>query len=448
MKQVITKDNSPKAKDAFSQIPKTVGRILGKTLKELEEEGVFVFPASLRDADDITGEQMVLFKDRDNFVSGNVMGFIGCEDERLVISSRFDNGQDYFLQYLLGKVMDLPNIVNLETDSNQENELFNMLLFLFPAYLKKAIRNGLYKQYVRNYYNDANVSGTIEIARHIKSNTPFLGRVAYSKKEFSFDNYLMELIRHTVEFIQKRPYGENVLGGINDEVKQIVASTPTYRQQDRRRIIEENKKNPLRHAFYREYLPLQQLCLMILQNRKHQIGSGSQKIYGVLFDGAWLWEEYVFSLTKEFFYHPMNKAGRNAQYLFTNAENRREGRIFPDFIGKNEENRIIADAKYKPSKNIGNKDYLQILAYMLRFDGKNGVFLYPETSEAKSEVLRINRGSSYHDNVGPRDELFVMKQGFMVPERTEDYVDFSEKMKISEREFKDRLLICLGSLYE
>ena len=29
--------------------------------------------------------------------------------------------------------------------------------------------------------------------------------------------------------------------------------------------------------------------------------------------------------------------------------------------------------------NIGNKDYLQLLAYMFRFDAKAGYYLYPET---------------------------------------------------------------------
>ena len=35
------------------------------------------------------------------------------------------------------------------------------------------------------------------------------------------------------------------------------------------------------------------------------------------------------------------------------------GLIYPDFIGKNPTDRVIADAKYKPIDNIGNKDYLQ-----------------------------------------------------------------------------------------
>lgn len=96
------------------------------------------------------------------------------------------------------------------------------------------------------------------------------------------------------------------------------------------------------------------LCLLILRHQKHQIGSGSKQIYGILFDGAWLWEEYVNSLIEDIFYHPLNKGGKGAQRLFEGNT----GLIYPDFISRDNEARIIADAKYKPIENIGNRDYL------------------------------------------------------------------------------------------
>ena len=52
------------------------------------------------------------------------------------------------------------------------------------------------------------------------------------------------------------------------------------------------------------------------QHQKHQIGLGVKRIYGTLFDGAWLWEEYINSLIGGAFYHPMYKGGKGAQRLF------------------------------------------------------------------------------------------------------------------------------------
>ena len=432
MKLLKIKDNSQLKKAAFSDISALTGKIADKTLDQLEREGVFVFPEYIDDAEDITRDQMILQSVNDSYRSGNVMGFIGCGNERLIIESRFSGeADDFFFQYLLDRVLDFPNLVDLETDANQDNRLFNFLLFLFPHYLKTAMRKGLFKKYIRHNYNDGNVKGTIDVARHIEKNTPFTGNVAYSQREFSFDNSLMELVRHTIEFIKRKPYGGKILIKVKDEVKLVIDATQGYEPYDRQRIIEQNKKNAVRHAYFREYLALQRLCLLILRHQKHQIGSGSKQIYGILFDGAWLWEEYVNSLIEDIFYHPMNKGGKGAQRLFEGNT----GLIYPDFISRDSEARIIADAKYKPIENIGNRDYLQVLAYMFRFDAKVGFYLYPEAEDSDDLKLRLNQGSTYESNVMPRDDISITKHGLKVPADAADYDEFVAKMKSSEKEF-------------
>lgn len=432
MKLLKIKDNSQHKKDVFSDISALTGKIADKTLDQLEREGVFVFPEYIDDAEDITRDQMILQSVNDSYRSGNVMGFIGCGNERLIIESRFSGEEDdFFFQYLLDRVLDFPNLVDLETDANQDNRLFNFLLFLFPYYLKTAMRKGLFKKYIRHNYNDGNVKGTIDVARHIEKNTPFTGNVAYSQREFSYDNSLMELVRHTIEFIKRKPYGSKILIKVKDEVKLVIDATPGYEPYDRQRIIDQNKKNEVRHAYFREYLALQRLCLLILRHQKHQIGSGSKQIYGILFDGAWLWEEYVNSLIDEIFYHPMNKGGKGAQRLFEGNI----GLIYPDFISRDNEARIIADAKYKPIDNIGNRDYLQVLAYMFRFDAKAGFYLYPEAEGADDLKLRMNQGSTYESNVMPRDDISITKHGLKILVDVTDYDEFTARMKNSEREF-------------
>ena len=432
MKLLRIKDNSQQKKDVFSQVVKLTGKIADKTLEQLEREGVFVFPETVKDAEDISRDQMILQSVNDTYRASNVMGFLGCGDERLIIESRFcGEGEDFFFQYLLDKVLDFPNVVDLESNANQDNRLFNFLLFLFPYYLKTAMRKGLFKKYIRCRYNNGNVKGTIDVASHIEKNTPFVGNVAYSQREFSYDNCLMELVRHTIEFVKRKPYGNNLLVKVKDEVKLVVNATPGYEPYDRKKIIEQNKKNTVRHAYFREYLALQRLCLLILQHQKHQIGTGSRQIYGILFDGAWLWEEYINSLIKDTFYHPMNKNGAGAQRLFDGNV----GLIYPDFISRNSETRIVADAKYKPIDNIGNRDYLQVLAYMFRFDAKAGYYLYPEAEGSDDLKLWLNRGSTYEKNVMARDDISVTKHGLKIPIDAQNYSEFRAKMKVQEQEF-------------
>ena len=133
MKLLKIKDNTQVKKDIFSDIGTLTGRIADKTLGQLEREGVFLFPEFVKDAEDLTEEQMILQSVNDVFRSGNVMGFLGCGDERLIIESRFcSEGEDYFFQYLLNRVLNFPNVMDLESDTNQDNRLFSYLVFLFP----------------------------------------------------------------------------------------------------------------------------------------------------------------------------------------------------------------------------------------------------------------------------------------------------------------------------
>lgn len=437
MNLVKINDNTSTKKDVFINIPKLTNSIVNKTLKQLEQEGVFVFPELVDDANDISKDQMILQSVDDNLCSGNVMGFIGYgNEERLIINSRFSrDNEDYFVQYLLQRVLDLPNIVDLKSDADQDDRIFNFLLFLFPYYLKSAMRKGIFKKYVRNRYNDSNVKGIIDIAKHIEKNIPFIGKIAYSQREFSSDNYLTELIRHTIEYIKRKPYGNKILSQVQDEVRLVIDITSSYELYDRQRVIEKNKKFLVHHAYYHEYLALQKLCLQILQHQKHKIGSGDSEIYGILFDGAWLWEEYLNSLICDEFYHPMNKENKGKQWLF----HPNTGAIYPDFISKKYS--VIADAKYKSNGNIGNKDYLQLLAYMLRFNAKDGYFLYPnvdDDSKCKQELI-LNKGSTFEDNVSPRDDIRVIKLGLIIPKEADNYEKFVEKMNISEEKFCEEL---------
>lgn len=429
MKIPKVKDNTTYITSRFSCNQCIVSNILNKSLNQLDAEGLFIFPEAIKKVEDLTRDQMILQEFNGKYRTGNVMGFIGYGKERLIIQSRFCNDkEDYFLSYLLERVLNIPNIVSLDADTSSDKRLLNFLLFIFPKYLENAIRKGLYKQYIHKKYNDTNIKGKIDIPRHLTKNTPFIGSIAYSQRLFSYDNMLMELIRHTIEFIKSKSYGSIILSDIKEELKLIVNATQSYRTCDRQKIIQQNKKNPIRHAYFREYSALQRLCILILKSEKHDIGSGIQNSYGILFDGAWLWEEYVNILLSSHFYHPKNKSKFGAQQLFSDGK----GLIYPDFISKSTDPRLIVDAKYKPIENIRGRDYLQVLAYMYRFDASKGYYIYPDSEGQVPLVLNLNKGSTYENNVSARDDVNIIKLGFKIPNKSADYDNF--KMQIHESE--------------
>lgn len=431
MKWIKIKDNQYINKNKVIDVGNIIDRVANKTLEKLENEGIFVFPEVLHDTKDMPKDQMIIQNYNEGYLSGNVMGYLGVGDEYLTIESRFSTGgNDYFFQYILNKVFDFPNFIDLMSSVGQDEKLFTLIIFLFPYYLKHALRKGVFKSYTCNKYNDENVKGRIDISRHIRKNTPFIGDVAYSRREYSFDNYLMELVRHTIEYIKSKSYGYKLLSKVKEEVKIIVNATSEYTYEKRNLVIEENSKNIIRHAYYHEYRMLQKLCLMILKVEKHSFYFGKQRIYGILFDGSWLFEEYINLIIGNKFYHPMNKSGLGRQYLFEGNI----GMIYPDFISKDADNRIIADAKYKPLDNIGNKDFLQIIAYIMRFDSKKGIFIYPEIDDNSTLNLNLNSGLTYENNVMKREDTVIIKYGIKIPKYANSYIDFVEKIYLEEKE--------------
>lgn len=440
MNLIKIKDNSSRNSNEFSEIPNIISSVLDKSVSELEKTGIFVFPNNLKEQEGITEEQTILNKVGQNYRSSNIMGFLGYNQENLIIESRFSEGQnDYFFQYLIENVLKIPYVIDLNTIIDRDEKVIDLFIFIFPYYLKKAMRKGLYKEYTRNEYNNNNVKGTIDIQRHIKNNTPFIGKIAYSQREFSYDTYILQLIRHTIEFIKKKKEGVNVLSNVRNEVREICEVTTSYNYLDRNKVLMFNNKQPIRHAYYKEYRELQKLCLTILQQHKHYIGSNAEKIHGIIFDGAWLWEEYIDTLIHEDFYHPKNKGGSGAQRLFSTQMGAKIGLVYPDFIGRNQKYRIIGDAKYKPIQNIGNRDYLQVLAYMYRFDAKTGYYFFPYQTGKSNEVLFLNQGITYEKNVQMREDIKIIKVGLTIPKETIDYKEFVEKMKISEQEFLEKI---------
>lgn len=132
----------------------------------------------------------------------------------------------------------------------------------------------------------------------------------------------------------------------------------------------------------------------------------------------------------------MNKANSGSQWLFAGGT----GLIYPDFIGKDAANRIIADAKYKPFENIGNKDYLQVLAYMFRFDAKRAFYFYPEAKETEDKVLPLNSGSTYERDVKAREDISITKHGLKIPNSASNYDEFVSKINENETTFIQELV--------
>ena len=376
--------------------------IADKTIAELcrENENLLIFPFSIETSDDRIGDSSVMSilntadPDTVRISTGNVMGFIGVGNLQVKINSRFDVGRDdYLLHYMLQKVLSF-NLFDL-SHNNEQEDVFDFIMFMFPYFLKSALRQGFYREYQNYKHNDANLKGTIDVGRHIAKNVPFVGNIAYSTREYSHDNNMTELIRHTIEFMRTKKYGQSVLNidrETVENVKTIIEHTPLYNKGERSNIISKNLRMKT-HPYYTEYRPLQTLCLQILRMEEVKYGENDDEICGILFDGAWLWEEYVNTILSGLgFTHPQNKLGKGRIYIFDDHS----GVRYPDFYN----DIMVLDAKYKrlggyeKVAQVANDDINQVVTYMTTLHLNKGGFIAP--LELLCRLLCSNESDGNH----------------------------------------------------
>ena len=426
----ITDNQHRLAKEDFvAEYPKLSQALLDRTLDNLsKEDNIFIFPNDLKNSPDLEKDQKIFETVNQKIKTGNVIGFLGCSQERLTISSRFsDESNDYFFHYLLQKVFHI-NLTSLDVALSREDRLYQLLMYLFSKYLQAALRKGLYKEYHRFSHNDSHVKGVIDVRNHIKKNLPFTGNIAYTTREFTYDNPLMQLIRHTIEYIKnQKSIGQGVLDNLStsrENVAEIVRVTPSYKLADRAKIIRGNQSKPIRHAYFHEYRKLQELCLMILNQEKHGLGYQDQKIHGILFDVAWLWEEYVHTLLPKDFIHPRNKEKLGGISVFSVGKRK----VYPDFY--QEELKIVLDAKYKKleltEKGINREDLFQLISYSYILKAEKAGLVFP--SEDKVIDNEIGKLAGYG--------ALLKKWSIQIPQNSSSYREFCEMMENSEEIFK------------
>ena len=430
MTMQLTDNQQALNKEEFiTEYPKISQVLLDRTLDNLsQEDNIFIFPNDLEYSPDLDKDQKILETVNQEIKTGNIIGFLGYGQERLTISSRFSKeSDDYFLHYLLQKVLHI-NLTSLDIALSREERLYQLLIYLFPKYLEAAMRKGLYKEYQRFSHNDSHIKGVIDVVNHLKKNLPFTGNIAYTTREFTYDNPMMQLIRHTIEYIKnQKSLGRGIIYTNRENITEIIRVTPSYEQADRAKVIRRNQDKPLRHAYFREYRKLQELCLMILNREKHGFGYQEQKIHGILFDVAWLWEEYVHTLLPREFIHPRNKEKKGGISVFSGGKRK----VFPDFYHK--ELKIILDAKYKKleltEKGINRDDLFQLISYAYILQAEKAGLIFPSIDQTVSSEIGKVEGYG----------VLLKKWSIQIPQKTSSYSEFYEMLGKSEKIFQNNI---------
>lgn len=439
-------DNTPNWGISDRNQMKAFRKIGNRTIKQLvaANKSLLLFPPQDRDEDrqGLLDESILQYYDIDdeklNVTTGNVMGFIGVDigkdgESKIVdinINSRFakeGNGkEDHFLHYMLQRVFDI-NLFDLKHGWTDADTDFEWRIYFFPHYLKEALSQGLYKEYQRFEHNDARVKGAIDVCRFVRQDVPFCGKVAYNTREFSYDNSVTQLIRHTIEYIRRNPFGKALFASradLREDIIKIVAATPLYHPEDRLALIKKNQSRPVTHPYFTKYRDLQTLCLQILRREGVQYAEDEKnKVAGILFNGAWLWEEYLDTVFRQYnlnLTHPHNKTGEGAIYLATHRGFPR----YPDFYKHDADCAIVLDAKYKTSVDTRD-DINQMVTYLYRLKGKYGAFVLPSQYDYGETVPRELEGYG-------KDYARLVQIYHRIPQQTDNYSEFVHAMEHNE----------------
>ena len=311
---------------------------------------------------------------------------------QMEIRSRFDSGKEQlFLNYLLSRVfqVDFFDLVSAGT----ADMLDVLTAIMLIQKLKEAIPVGLYKEYKKFEKNDLNFRGRLDLQRHIRSNYPVMDKIAYSYNEITFDNPLNHLLRSAVEVIRKKwpslLYND---ADIRDFTVELQNATPSWNANCKHDILRmEVCRESIRHPFFREYYEdARLLAKMLIEEEGVSVyDSSDAEVSGVIFDGAWLWEEYIAAVLAPLGFIHAEYQKKGAIPLFEKENIVGMDVVYPDFYS--ESRQIVLDTKYKRDTE-SREDIFQLLTYtFITGAEKCGLIYPPQENRKEHEAVFINQ---------------------------------------------------------
>ena len=359
--------------------------------------------------------------------------------QRIEITSRFDTGEkQYFLLYLLSSVYGV-NIFNIDVNSEKESNYIIILIILFLSKIVEAYCSGLYKEYNRSKYNDYNFKGSIDIERHIKLNTPFMGKTAYKVREYTYDNEILCLMRQVLDYIIFNHFEvwEACLNNelmLNEVVSVIENATPSYRMNINYSDTISCRRE-ITHPMYQDYEEARKLAIMILSESGQNIFDNSTELsFSLLIDISWLWEEFVAEkLLKECNYKHLLTDGSAGTLEWSNREY-----WYPDFIEMEDEcnRKNVFDAKYKFWDWDKDDDIHQLLSYLFISGGNNCGIIYPDNKSKTWSYKEIHSYDKFYGNEHPK--IYKMPM-YIHNSDNIGYIEYCRLMEESIKKWKDNL---------
>ncbi len=259
----------------------------------------------------------------------------------------------------------------------EDENLLEILTYLFSKKLKKELSRGIYREYINKRDNLSLIKGKIDIKEQIKNISKKRSNIACSFDEFSEDNLLNRIFYTMTYQLCKEVKSLKTI----DNLKIIMANyTDINMTRLNSNIINSIKFNRNNIRFKESYILLKKIYESL-----SSIGEdGKVEGFSFLFEVNELYESYIGKVVKELD-HNAELQDTSKKLLVKKSTNNAVIQLRPDIVIPK---MLIIDTKWKIIDKDKNRygvvinDFYQMYAYLTRYENiQRVVLLYPLTDE-------------------------------------------------------------------
>ena len=371
--------------------------------------------------------------------TGNFIGSFSHNGIDIEIHSRFSNK---FLERMLNFANDIYiDDVSLGKSIDAKENLSKIIIYyLFIQTLERAFLLGLPKGYKDKSYHEAKVMGKVDVAKFIKTNIPFGGKISSTNRERQDMGDIVLVLYKALKIVQKeakeliRPVA-NALNYLC-EIRESRLVTPSV-------VHNALNSKSLHNPIYAPYKKVLEYASLIIENEDAGTKSNGKQNLGFIVNVAELFEIYIGKLLQKEF-KGWNVTSPKIE-LYKDKFFARK--IIPDIVMSNGDKVLVFDTKYKRMNmqgkdqyglgDVDRNDFFQINTYMSYYQnqGKNvvvGGLLYPMDKFSRDGC----HSHSWFDNLNTK---FIV-DGIELANLNEYSI---EEIKIKENEFISRIKECI-----
>ena len=371
--------------------------------------------------------------------TGNFIGSFSHNGIDIEIHSRFSNK---FLERMLNFANDIYiDDVSLGKSIDAKENLSKIIIYyLFIQTLERAFLLGLPKGYKDKSYHEAKVMGKVNVAKFIKTDIPFGGKISSTNRERQDMGDIVLVLYKALKIVQKeakeliRPVA-NALNYLC-EIRESRLVTPSV-------VHNALNSKSLHNPIYAPYKKVLEYASLIIENEDAGTKSNGKQNLGFIVNVAELFEIYIGKLLQKEF-KGWNVTSPKIE-LYKDKFFARK--IIPDIVMSNGDKVLVFDTKYKRMNmqgkdqyglgDVDRNDFFQINTYMSYYQnqGKNvvvGGLLYPMDKFSRDGC----HSHSWFDNLNTK---FIV-DGIELANLNEYSI---EEIKIKENEFISRIKECI-----